>query len=178
MRTLPPAGVYLMALSTRLASAWAIRLRLPSIAMPRAGASVSATLLLFRQRLIQFRHVGGDRRQVQRRHGGARGAGIGFGDQQQGIEGGDQLVGLGDGALDLAGLACPPAFSRASDSSSRLRSRFSGVRRSCATRVGHFAQALHQPLDAVQHAVEIFRQRVELVARAGHAARAASDRRR
>ena len=32
-------------------------------------------------------------------------------------------------------------------------------------RIGDFAQALHQPLDAVQHAVEIFRQHVELVAR-------------
>ena len=35
-------------------------------------------------------------------------------------------------------------------------------------RIGDFAQALHQPLDAVQHAVEIFRQHVELVMRAGH----------
>ena len=48
----------------------------------------------------------------------ARGAGIGLGDQQQGVEGADQLVGFGDGALDLAGLrpagaaaapAIPPA---------------------------------------------------------------------
>ena len=32
--------------------------------------------------------------------------------------------------------------------------------------IGHLAHALHQPLDAVEHAVEIFGQRVELVMRA------------
>ena len=56
MRTLPPGGVYLMALSTRLASAWAIRLRLPSISdARRRGIRVSDDILLFRQRLVQVR---------------------------------------------------------------------------------------------------------------------------
>src|ERR1700722_19248819 len=36
MVTLPPGGVYLMALSTRLASAWEMRLRLPSITVSAA----------------------------------------------------------------------------------------------------------------------------------------------
>jgi hypothetical protein len=37
MVTRPPGGVYLMALSTRLASAWDIRLRLPSITVSLAA---------------------------------------------------------------------------------------------------------------------------------------------
>ena len=72
-----------------------------------------------------------------------------------------------DRGLDLAGLAARRDRDGAASSSSRLRRRLSGVRRSCATESVTSRTPLHQPLDAVEHAVEVFGQRVELVMRAG-----------
>ena len=131
MLTNPPGGVYLMALSTRLASAWAIRLRLPSMAaLPGSSSSVmlrssargsysSATSAATDDRsraLMAARVVPASVSAISSR---ALKVPINWSVSAM--------------ARSISPASAPWAVSRAADSSSRLRSRFSGVRRSCAT---------------------------------------------
>ncbi len=73
-------------------------------------------------------------------------------------------------AARIASLWAAPSCGPSSASSSRARSRASGVFRSCATLSVTSRIAGHQPLDLVEHAVQIGGELVELVIGAGAAA--------
>ena len=91
---------------------------------------------------------------------------IGFGDQQQGVEGADQLIGLGNGALDLRGVGTcrvQPGLGLFQPLAQPVERRAQVVRH----RIGDLAQAFHQAFNPVQHAVEIFRQHIEFIMRPG-----------
>ncbi len=70
-------------------------------------------------------------------------------------------------ARSISPVSEPAAASRACDCFQPVAQPVERRAQIVRDEVGDFAQALHQPLDAVQHAVEIFRQHVEFVMRAG-----------
>ena len=102
---------YLIAFSTRLASAWLINSRLPC-----SGAGAAFTVqrhaVVLGQRLVELVDAVGDLGRVEIVHVAARLPGLGARDHQQRIEGADQAVGFLDRALQrraVIGLAARAA---------------------------------------------------------------------
>ena len=92
---------YLMALSTRLATAWLDELAVGERVQALLGVDIEAQARLLGDRLVELGDVGDDRGGIERLHALGHRAGFQAGDQQQRVEGLDQLVGLLDG-LDEA----------------------------------------------------------------------------
>ena len=157
------ATEYLMALSTRLAMAWLTSWRLRSMVRPFAAAIVRPQPRLLGDRLVELGDVLDDRCRIDGAHALVHRAGLEPRDQQQRVEGLDQLVGL------LDGLCQPVAIGRRAVG---IRERRLGAVAQPVERrleivgdvVGDLAQGRHQLLDAVEHGVEALRQAVELVA--------------
>ena len=61
-------------------------------------------VLLLGERRVEFGDAFDDTAQIDWRHGFARHAGFGFGDQQERIEGGDQLIGFAHRGFDFVRL--------------------------------------------------------------------------
>ena len=132
--------------------------------------------LVVGQRLVEFAHVVGDFGGVEFGHAVARLARFGARDHQQRVEGADQFVGFLDRRLQrraIAGLVLGGS-QRLLAAVAQPRQRRPQIVRDV---VGHFLQAAHQRLDALQHGVEVERQPVEFVARPGDRAAGRKDRR-
>ena len=137
MRTWPPGGVYLMALSARLASAWAIRLRLPSTAISPAGASVSVTLRSSASgsynSATSAATDGRSSTVIAARVVPASVCAISSSALNVPISWSVSAMARSISPASSSLLRMSPAVSLLAESSSRLRRRLSGVRRSCAT---------------------------------------------
>ena len=155
---------YLIAFSTRLASAWLINSRLPCSGAG-SGLDAQGHAVVFGQRLVKFVNAVGDVGGVEIVHVVARLPGLGARDHQQRIEGADQPVGFLDGPFQRGAV-----FGLVAGFRQRL---FGAVAQPRQRRlqivgdvVGDFLQPHHQRFDALQHGVEIFRQAIEFVAAA------------
>ena len=91
---------------------------------------------------------------------------LGLGDAQERVEGAEQPVGLGDGLAQRLGIALRVGLLEQGHLEPRAQPR---QRRAqiVGDVVGHLAHAQHQPLDLVEHGVEVGGELVELVAAAG-----------
>ena len=155
---------YLIAFSTRLASAWLISSRLPCSGAG-FGLDAQGQAVVFGQRLVEFVDAAGDVGGVEIVHVAARLPGLGARDHQQRIEGADQAVGFLDGAFQRGAI-----FGLAAGTRQRLLGAVAQPRQRrlqiVGDVVGDFLQARHQRLDPLQHGVEVFREPIEFVAAA------------
>ena len=152
-----------MALSTRLATAWLTSSRLATRLRPFGDGDLELQAGLLGDRLVQLGDVADDGCRIDRRHALGDRAALEARDQQQRVEGLDQLVGLLDGldeAVAVGGGAVGVAQRRLGAVAQAVERRLEVV----GDVVGHLAQGAHQLLDARQHGVEALRQAVELVA--------------
>ncbi len=129
------------------------------------GVHIEAQARLFRDRLVELGDVGDDRGGIERFHALGHRAGFEPGDQQQRVEGLDEIVGLLDGLDEAVAVGGRVV---------RIPERCLGAIAQAVERrlevvgdvVGDLAQGDHQLLDAAEHGVEALGKAIELVARA------------
>ncbi len=132
----------------------------------RCGFDSKRQPLVFRQRFVKLLDAVGDFSDIEIHHVIASLPGFGARDHQQGIERPDQPIGFIDRPLQCGSVFGFIARFRECllGAIAQPRQRGFQVMRDI---VGHFLEAGHQRLDALQHGVEIFRQAVDLVAGCG-----------
>ena len=122
--------------------------------------------VLVGDRLVELGDGARDLGEIDHRQRVAARAGLGLGDAEQRVEGAEQAIGLGDRLAQRLGIALRVGLLEQRHFEPRAQPR---QRRAQIVRdiVGDLAHARHQPLDLVEHGVEVCRELVELVAAAG-----------
>ena len=100
-RTVPPAGVYFTALSTRFVSTCASSSRSPKTSTARGASALQRHVPFLGRGLVQLADVAHDRRQVDGRERAAVSAGLDSRDAQQRVERREHLVELHDAVGEI-----------------------------------------------------------------------------
>ncbi len=163
-----PRGVYLTALSIRLAATCSSRTRSPD--------TIAAGIAVHRQRhALRFGHVAiqvdralEDVAERQRLADERHRAALGLGDVHQRVEHDEHAVGFLDAVGERLAVALGIGRRRAAPSPPTPRSRVSGVRRSCDTLSSAPRIPDDQAFDPIEHRVEQRRQLVDRIVRLAH----------